>query len=268
MNAKHDVERRLTDHYATEAPSRAPDWLLGRALGTVDITPQRRTVRGRSWRISPMPSPGRLAVGALAIVTIAAVGLTVVRVPSVGPAATASPEPSSSPSPFGPPPLTERFDSALNGMSMSYPAGWQVRPATERWTDGVMSFGAPGVDVIFDPTYGEDLYLAVASEPLPFESQPDEAWRAGVTLPPCGGGHGGSVLTFDGASGWVSSCGGLPSHQSALLTTSTHGYAIVLNLGERALLGAYSDAWFVSVLETMDLRAQDAPLQPNPSDAP
>jgi hypothetical protein len=156
-----------------------------------------------------------------------------------------------------PPPLTERFDSALNGISIGYHGGWQVRPAMERWTDGVLGFDASGVDVIFDPTRREDLYLAVASEPL--DGRTDDAWRESVTLPACPGGHGAGVLTFDGAKGWVVACGGRAAGaaHSATLATDTQGYAILVYLGEVGLADTYTNAWFVSVLETLDLRGSD-----------
>lgn len=260
MSDNHELERRLADYYETEAPSRAPDWLLARTVATIDTTPQRRTILGRPWRPAPMPSFAKLAVAAVAIVALSAVGFTLVRGPLVGPAASPSASPSASP--LLPPPLTERFDSTLNGISIDYPAGWQVRPATEPWTDGVIRFGAPGVDVIFDPARGDDLYLAMASEPLGGRS--DDSWGSSLVLPGCPGGHGGSVLTFDGATGWVVTCGDGPGHQSAILASNTHGYAIVLYLGDKKVFDAYDWDWFKSVLETVDLRAEDAPGASNP----
>lgn len=250
MNATHDLERRIADYYATEAPSRAPDWLLARALDTIDTTPQRRTGLGRPWRIPPMPSFAKLVVGAIAIVTITAIGLTVLRPPAFGPAApaspeppsspSASPEPSSSPSAPLPPPLTERFDSALNGISMDYPAGWQTRPATEPWTSRVLTFGESDVDLIFDPELREDLYFAVASEAL--GGRPDHEWREDVFNAPgdlCGGSGGaGGSYTLDGASGWIIACAGA---RILLVATDTRGYAIVLHLGDEGLADTYGD---------------------------
>lgn len=263
MTSTDDLERRLADHYQNEAPARAPNWLLTRAIDTMDITPQRRTVFGRPWRIAPMSSLAKLAAGAVALVTITAVGATVLRQPSVNPAAPASSVPSSSPSAPLPPPLTERFDSTLNGISMAYPAGWQTRPAIEAWTDGAINFDAPGVDIIFDPARGELLYLAVASEPI--DGRPDEVWREGLTLP-CGpGGHSGGTRTFDGASGWVAICGGT---QSALLTNGTHHYAIVLYTFDKKLVDTYNWRWFESVLETLDVHGEEEPVAPTPSGSP
>ena len=207
-----------------------------------------------------MPPFAKPALAAVAIVALGSVGLSLVRGPNISPAASPLASPSGSPSvspsfsPALPPPLTQRFYSTLNRISIDYPAGWRVRPATEPWTDGVLSFGAPGVDVIFDPTQGEDLYLAMASEALGGRSE--DSWRGTLTLPDCPGGHGGSVLTFDGATGWVTTCGSGPGHQSAVLATKTHGYAVVLYLGSRALFEAYGWDWFKSVLDSMDLRAE------------
>jgi hypothetical protein len=265
MNAIHDLEQRIADYYETEAPHRAPDWLGDRILASVDTTPQRRTMLGRPWRFPAMNSFAKLAAGAVAIVAFATVGLTLVSPPAAGPGATAPSEapssPSATPAPSTPvsgalpPPLTERFESTSHGISMDYPAGWQTRRATERWTDGVINFDAPGVDIIFDPARGDDLYFAVASEPL--DGRLDHAWRDDLTLPGCPGGAGGGTTTFDGASGWVFTCGGLPGRRhSAILATDAHGYAIVLYLGDEGLIDTYTDTWFVSVLETLDLRAE------------
>jgi hypothetical protein len=254
MSATGDLERRIAEYYTTEAPSGAPDWLLERALDSIDTIPQRRAVLGRPWRSSSVPSPMRLVLAAVAIVAVSVVGLTVVRGPVVAPAASpsASPEPSASPSPSLPPPLTERFDSATNGISVSYPAGWQVQRATVPWTSGVLRFGEPGVDVIFDPASPGVLYIALASEPLD-----GRGGGGGITLPDCPGGHGGGVLTFDGAEGWVVRCGHAPAVLSAVLSTETHRYAFVVYLGNGALADTYGDDWFLALLRSADLRAED-----------
>ena len=258
MNPSHDLEPRIADYYATEAPSRAPDWLLARALDTIDTTPQRRTRLGRPWRIPPLSPFAKLAVGGHRRSSP-----THLAAPSIGPAATGVGQPQRR---HSPPPLTERFDSTFNGISMDYPAGWQTRPATEPWTSRALTFDEPGADIIFDPTLGEDLYLAMASEAI--RGRANEGGR-GVTLPSCPGGHGGGFLTFDGASGWVGQCGGRPVlRHSAVLKTDTHGYAIVLYVGDKGLADTYDWPYFRSILETLDLRAEDAPGASNASEAP
>jgi hypothetical protein len=50
--------------------------------------------------------------------------------------------------------------------------------------------------------------------------------------------------------------------------TETHGYAIVLYLGDAGLIDTYTGAWFVSVLETLDLRAAGEPNPSNPTATP
>jgi hypothetical protein len=101
-------------------------------------------------------------------VAIAAVGVVEADArPGTGGRSAASPSPAASPPPvMPPPPFTERFDSAVHGLSISYPAGWETRPATEPWNHDSFTFGASDVDVIFDPTLQADLYIALVSEPL------------------------------------------------------------------------------------------------------
>jgi hypothetical protein len=254
MSPIDDLERGIANYYDSVAPSRAPDWLLVQALGRVDTTPQRRTRSGLPWRLPPMPSLAKFVFGSAALLVVTVIGMAVLRPPAGRPAAPASPGPSSSPSVPQPPELSERFDSTLNGISMSYPAGWQTRSATEPWTDGLVTFDSTGVDIIFDRQLGEDLYFAMASEPL--DGRPDDAWRASVHGPPGGlceerGGHGGSYTRIDGASGWIAVCGG---EHSLLVATDTRGFAIFLHIKDRALAETYDFDWFSSVIETVDLR--------------
>ena len=82
----------------------------------------------------------------------------------VAPSPSTSPTPSTTPQP-SPSAGFSRFDSPLNGLSIDYPSGWQVRPATEPWTGGALDFDSPAADVIFDPALGDRLYLVLASAP-------------------------------------------------------------------------------------------------------
>ena len=97
MNANHELERRLADFYATEAPQRAPDRVLESVLATSEITRQRRAVFRLPWRFPIMNSYAKMAIAAVAVIAIGAVGLAVLRPgtsPGVGgQAATPSPEP-------------------------------------------------------------------------------------------------------------------------------------------------------------------------------
>ena len=142
MNANHELERRLADYYATEAPLRAPDRVLESVLATSELTRQRRAVFRLPWRFPIMNSYAKMAVAAVAVIAIGAVGLAVWRggaPPGPGVVTpTASPTSGPSGSPFSE--LTESFTSSVHGISVSYPADWSAEPATVPWTTG----GCPG----------------------------------------------------------------------------------------------------------------------------
>ena len=79
MNSNGDLERRIAELYATEMPPRAPDWVLGVALETVDITSQRRTAVRAPWRFWGMNANSKVAVAAVVVIAVGAVGLAVLR---------------------------------------------------------------------------------------------------------------------------------------------------------------------------------------------
>jgi hypothetical protein len=104
MNANHELDRRLADFYAGEAPQRAPDRVLEGALAAIDSTTQRRALVRVPWRFPIMNSYAKLAIAAVVVLAVGAIGLTVFRggtPPGPGVQATSSPDasPSSSPSP-------------------------------------------------------------------------------------------------------------------------------------------------------------------------
>lgn len=61
MTANHELDRRLADHYASEAPQRAPDRVLDGALAAIDSTPQRRVLIRVPWRFPSMNSAPRVS---------------------------------------------------------------------------------------------------------------------------------------------------------------------------------------------------------------
>jgi hypothetical protein len=184
------------------------------------------------------------------------------------PAPVASPSPATQPSP----PFTERFDSPLHGLSIGYPSGWRTRAATEPWGHDEVAFGAPDVDVIFDPTLQDDLYFAVVSEPLDGQARND--WccgplieRTGICATATGGAGGG--YTLDGARGEIEGCGyGDAGDHVVFVATATRGYIIQLHVGNARLLETYDGDWFEAALETVDLRPEDALDALNPSESP
>jgi hypothetical protein len=184
MSANLDLERRLADFYASEAPPRAPDWVLGSVLSTIDTIPQRRALIRVPWRFQTMNSLAKLAVAAVAVIAVGAVGLSVLRpspTPDVGggqgsPVSSPTPLPSSSPAPSVSPALTETFTSAMHGISVSYPAGWSVRPATELWTAGLPFQGSAFADVIDSRNNN---FILAASQPLAGKS--GDQWAADLS---------------------------------------------------------------------------------------
>src|SRR4051812_30389771 len=102
MNKDVDLERRLADYYATERPQRAPDRVLESALATTEITTQRRAVFRLPWRFPTMNSYARMALAAVAVIAIGALGLAFLRPgtsPGVGGPPVTTPSPRVSPTP-------------------------------------------------------------------------------------------------------------------------------------------------------------------------
>jgi hypothetical protein len=204
----------------------------------------------------------KLGVTAVGVAAVGLVGLTLLQGPAIGPAA--SPSPTASPSPVTPPPLTERFESPLHRLSIAYPAGWQTRPATEPWGHDAIIFGASDVDVIFDPTLGGDLYIALASEPLDGRSAGE--WDDSVAFAEiCGvnvgpGGGRGRASRIDGVDAFVTSLGcgsGGAGRHEAVFATATRGYVIQSHLGagvDDSVRATYDAAWFEALLKSVDLR--------------
>ena len=220
----------------------APPNSLARALAATRRTRKRpRWTFPERWIPVQPTAFAKLGLTAVVIAAVGLVGLTFLPQPSVGPAASASPVPSSPPSAPSLPPLTERFDSTLNAISMSYPAGWQTKPATEPWARTPLAFDSPEVDVIFDPALGNDVYFALVSEPLDGRSPRDWCCSTPIeALDLCklngdgpGGGHGAGAYTIDGAEvGWRVTAGcGSGGILSLSVATATRGYIIVLYLG-------------------------------------
>lgn len=230
----------------------------------LDAEPLTRRARRRAAR--------SVVVGALGVAAAIAVlfaGVVELReaspnIPVTDP--TASPRPS-------PAPGFSTFSSPLHGITIDYPAGWKVRPATEPWNHGTVDLDASNVDVIFEPSLGDEVYLALASEPLGSLSGPDWVWgslfeSAGICADGTGGNGGG--FTLDGASGWIGSCGS-PSAggHHLMVATDTRGYLIYLHVAdERALQETYDGDFFENLLKTVDLEPVTAPDGPSPTMSP
>lgn len=261
MNANHELERRIADFYASEAPPRAPAWVLGAALATIETTQQRRAFSRVLRRFTSMTTTMKVVAAAVVVIATAVLGLAVIR-PGQGPGVagpSASPTPSPSPaasrqpgsSAYEPPELTESFTSQTHGITLSYPAGWMVRRATEPWATPVaFNFGDPVGDVLYDPGRTDHLHLRFASQPLAGVS-PD-AWAASVlAADDCGPTE---PVVVDGASGVIAECG------IALVSIAGRGYLIALHLSpdDSDLRDVDKLAWLDQILATVQLNPDDA----------
>jgi hypothetical protein len=260
MTANLDLERRLSDFYASEAPQRAPDRVLHEALASIDSTPQRRAFIRAPWRFPTMSSYTKIAIAAVAVLAIGAVGLAALRPgtsPDVG--GPVSPRPSDGPPASRLPPLSETFTSAYHGVSVSYPAGWVTRAATEPWTGEPAFFESPFADVMYDPALEDHLFLSVQSQSLAGASGED--WANEITnesgwddpCPPTL-----ESMTVDGADGsLLSYCPG--STMRLMAWTADRGYLIWI-------YGSDDVAGFREILATVQVHAEDAVAATEPPD--
>jgi hypothetical protein len=101
MNVNVDLERRLSDHYESEAPGRAPDWVLRSVLDAIPSTPQRRVLLLVPRRIATMNRIAALGAAAVLVIALAGVALwgggASNVAPSPSPTATTAPSQQASP---------------------------------------------------------------------------------------------------------------------------------------------------------------------------
>lgn len=266
---------RIAERYLADGPTVLADRVLDAALEEVHLTRQRRVLWRARWRFPNMNTFSKVAVAAVAVIAVGYLGLTVLRpggpgagggpsaLPSatVAPTATLAPTPSPSPTPSPAPtapPLTGQFTSDRHGFSIAYPEGWTTRPATAPWTAGYLDFGGEDGDLMYDPVLESNLFLAIASQPLDDQTPETwltEMWQMVVDDEPASVAcqTQARAITIGGAAGSI--CRNL-----ALVTDGGRGYWILAyTSGDQLWLeDAYDDAWFASVLATMELHPEDA----------
>jgi hypothetical protein len=272
MNANDSLERGIADVYEREAPQRAPDWVLATALETIESTPQRRVLLRVPWRFPHMNTFAKVAIAAVVVLAIGAVGLSLLPrsssgvggQPTLSPLPSPSPSLSASPDPSAPPPLSETFTSTMHGISIDYPTGWATAPATQPWisTTGA-DFMSPATDHIYDPVLQDHLFLSDASQPL--AGVAGDTWVTEILGDPdegCDPAIPPESITLDGANGRI--CGDLVA-----LSTQDRGYFIRLyTSGDEPWVDThYDNAWFRSVLATVQLDPASA-RDPSPSASP
>jgi len=135
MTTDRDFDRIATAWLA-DGPDELPGRVIDAAVDQIHLTRQRRAVRA-PWRFPTMTSPIRLAaLAAAGVLILAAVAM-------VGGAGRSGPSPTQAPPSVlaavpsaAVPVLDTQFISPRNGYSITYPAGWTVRPATQSWQPG------------------------------------------------------------------------------------------------------------------------------------
>jgi hypothetical protein len=274
MTANESLERLVADYYVTEAPRRAPDWVLRSALETIEHTPQRRVVIRVPWRFQPMNSYAKVAIAAVVVIAIGIAGLSFlspaspsgvggqsIASPSQSPSSTPSPSPSASS--VVPPALTETFTSTRHGFSISYPTGWVPRPATEPWRTSFPSFGTTDGDVIHDPVLQDHLFIMVASQPLAGKS--GTLWVDDLLTGLSSAGECDAPIApvaIDGSQG--KQCGYI-----AATWAGDRGYTIWLLVSpdDPADRVTYDQEYFKEILSTVQLTPEDAVDTPGSASA-
>lgn len=258
---------RLADAFMADGPVVLPDRVLDAAFEEVHRTRQRRVLVRVPRRFPIMNTFAKLAVAAVAVIAVGVLGLTflgpkdggVGGAPGATPSATVAPTPTPSPTPTATPdptapPLTGQFTSPSHGYTISYPATWTTRPASEPWTTEFVDYFDQQGDLLLS----EAAFLSLASQPLagrtPAEWEGD-VWQILIDDEPATAGCSAEAepITIDGAAG-VFAC------NLALVTSGGRGYWIMLfTMGEESWVDdVYDREWFDSVLATMKLYPEDA----------
>jgi hypothetical protein len=167
MSIKRDPDAILVA-WLEDGPTRLPDATRRAIRVAARSTDQRRRPARASWRLPFMNTYARLAVAAIVVVAVGAMGLALLRpAGSTGPggvvlpSATPTPAPSISPTsapsaaiatPAAPPqatpaPTSVAFNSDLYGYRLALPTGWSAAPARVRWDGtGQPAYNDPSVD--------------------------------------------------------------------------------------------------------------------------
>jgi hypothetical protein len=195
MNAERDLDRRLTDLYASEADLRAPDRVLGDTLRAIETTRQRRWSVRVPWLSPTSNGYARAAVVAVVVIAVGAAGLALLRPYVTAPASEASPSPFPTPA-VSARPLSDPANDLKPGryqldagfpiqISFDVPAGWarcSISPLEQSICSQdpnaptlppALSFlivenvvADPCSDTLLDPPVGptvDDLVLAIAN---------------------------------------------------------------------------------------------------------
>jgi hypothetical protein len=276
MNANDNLERGIADVYEREAPTRAPDWVLASVLDAIDTTPQRRVLVHVPWRFPEMNSFAKLAIAAVVVVAIGAVGLSMLGPrsssgvggqPSASPSASPTPTFGATVSPAPPPPLTGTFTSDRHGFSIAYPEGWATQAATAPATSEFPGFGSPEGDYMYDPDLQDHLFIVVVSMPLAGREGADwgdETLNRMATFGDCD--LPLDPVSLDGNPGLLCA-----TTSTAVAWAGDRGYVVVLygSGDDPSAVARYDRAYFTDILASVRLQPEDAVDTPaSPSASP
>jgi hypothetical protein len=144
MNVKRDADAILAA-WLEDGPNRLPE-ATRRSIGVAArSTDQRRRPVWAPWRLPHMNSYARLAVAAVVVVAVGAMGLALLRpsgaseaggvvLPSLTPLPTAPATPSPSSIPLTDTSNWVPFTSTRYGYSIELPPTWTATPSTRNWT--------------------------------------------------------------------------------------------------------------------------------------
>lgn len=271
MTNERDFDR-IARAFMADGPTQLADRVLDSSLADVHHTRQRRVLLRAPWRTPVMNMYAKLAAAAVVVVAVGALGVWFLNPGSSSPPVGAPATPGASPSePAAPsavprsssvplgipaPALSQDFTSARNGITLAAPEGWTTRPATEAWKGGIPNTDEVTADAIYDPVLQDHLFLGIASMPLG-EADADQ-WAADQYArdfaDEC---PDAQPITVDGAAGVI---GAGDCMHLVYVAKGDRGYLILLRVSpdESWLAPVYDRAWFESVLDTVQLRPEDA----------
>jgi hypothetical protein len=252
---------RIAEAYLADGPTVLADRVLDAALDEVHLIRQRRVLVRAPWRYPSMNMYAKLAVAAVVVIAVGALGLAILG-PAPGgvggaasPSASATPSPSPMPTPTPTPTplpeLTETFTSDRYGISISYPTGWTPLRGMEPWTTGLPSGCDPVCADQIDEKQTDAAFIRVSSQAL--AGRAGEAWAEGLlddpgweaTCPP-----ETEPITIDGSPGILAT-----QCPEGLLTAMAwddmRGYLFVLYRIDDV-------AWFKEILSTVRLEPERA----------
>jgi len=255
MTAYRDPDRMIHD-FLLEGEEQLDDQVFDAVRAEIEQKRQR-AVFG-PWRFPEMNKFLALGLGAAAVVVAVLIGAQFFGAPGGGLGSQPTPEPTSTPEPTAtpdasPPPLTLTFTSRVHGYSVSYPAVWATRAATEPWTQSTfpLDFERSDIDVLYDPNLNSGgPFLAIASQPIG-DSTPEDWISAQMSSEEGCSTH--MAVTIDGFTGQI----GRDGCDVAVVTAAGRGYWIQLYTGSEAP-ATYDHAWFEEVLATVQLYPEDA----------